>query len=113
MKFFKLALVLIALTIFSGCAATPTIEGTPAPHSKFSKLKLGMSRNEVTALIGTWSDVKTYTSSTAMIPYANLIDPDGSVMQDMYYKHEGVLTFKGVNGKLVKMVVDKNATGYQ
>ncbi len=113
MKFLKLTLVLIALTIFSGCATTPAIEGTPAQGSKFAKLKLGMSQNQVTDLIGLWSDYNTTMAATAYIPIVSMLDSEGGVMQDMYYKNEGTLTFKGANGRLVKMVVDKDASGYR
>jgi hypothetical protein len=99
----------------SGAAAeqkvvTPEGEvvGTPAPNSKFAKLKLGMSKKQVTDLIGFPSDQNTRIGGKAFIPFYYGEDRTETLF---YYKSEGSLLFGGQ--KLTGIYVDKNASGYQ
>lgn len=84
------------------------IVGTPAPNSKFAKLKLGMSRKQVTDLIGFPSDQNIRPSGKAFIPFYYGEDRTETLY---YYKSEGSLLFGGQ--KLTGIYVDKNASGYQ
>jgi hypothetical protein len=82
--------------------------GTPAPNSKFAKLKLGMSKKQVTDLIGFPSDQNVRPSGKAFIPFYYGEDRTETLF---YYKAEGSLLFGGQ--KLTGIYVDKNASGYQ
>jgi hypothetical protein len=82
--------------------------GTPAPNSKFAKLKLGMSKKQVTDLIGFPSDQNIRPSGKAFIPFYYGEDRTETLF---YYKSEGSLLFGGQ--KLTGIYVDKNASGYQ
>ena len=84
------------------------IVGTPAPNSKFAKLKLGMSKKQVTDLIGFPLDQNTRISGKAFIPFYYGEDRTETMF---YYKSEGSLLFGGQ--KLTGIYVDKNASGYQ
>jgi outer membrane protein assembly factor BamE (lipoprotein component of BamABCDE complex) len=45
------------------------ISGKPAPGSKFTKLRIGMSMKQVTDLVGQPTDQGTYITGKAWIPY--------------------------------------------
>jgi hypothetical protein len=92
-----------------------TIIGTPAPRSKFAKLQIGMSMRQVEDLIGIPSDRKGYTTGKAFIPFYFGTD---AYRFETFYKNEGRLTYEGgglggTSGKLIRIVVDANASGYQ
>jgi hypothetical protein len=82
--------------------------GTPAPNSKFAKIKLGMSKKQVLDLIGRPSDQNSRVSGKAWIPYYYGEDRYETMF---YYKAEGSLLFGGE--RLTGIYVDKNASGYQ
>lgn len=84
------------------------IVGTPAPNSKFAKLKLGMSKQQVMDFIGRPSDQNTRIGGKAFIPFYHGEDRTETLF---YYKEEGSLLFGGQ--KLTGIYVDKNASGYQ
>jgi hypothetical protein len=84
------------------------IVGTPAPNSQFAKLKLGMSKKQVTDLIGHPSEQNSRIGGKAFIPFYYGGDRTETMF---YYKAEGSLLFGGQ--KLTGIYVDKNASGYQ
>jgi hypothetical protein len=95
-------------------SADGTVVGTPAKNSKFAKLKIGMGRREVEDLIGQPNDQHTYTTGKAFIPFYFGKD---AYRFETFYKKEGSLTFEGggvtgTSGKLIRITVDTNATGY-
>ena len=85
------------------------IIGTPAPDSKFSKIKIGMSPQHVMDTIGRPTDQKQYRTAKSWLPYYYGND---SVRREFIYKNEGRLTFGG-NGKLIKITVDSTEDGYE
>ncbi len=91
------------------------IVGTPSPTSKFTKLQIGMSQRQVEDLIGTPSDMKTYTTGKAWIPF--YFGKDAYRFETLY-KNEGRLTFAGggvtgTSGRLIRVTVDTTEDGYQ
>ena len=84
------------------------IIGTPAPGSKFSKIKLGWDSRHVTDVIGPPTDSKSYATGKAWIPFYHGSD---SFRGEEHYKGEGILTFGG-NGKLIRIIVNPNESGY-
>ena len=68
--------------------------GTPAPGSKFSRLKFGMSPQQVLNLIGAPSDSQTHETGKRWIPF--YFGPDVRRME-MLYKGEGCLTYTAGN----------------
>ena len=90
-------------------------QGTPAPGSKFAKLKMGMSPDEVTNLIGQPTSQSSHVTGKAWIPFYFGGD---KFRLEMFYKGEGQLTFSqshsfGSGTELSFMLVDTNATGYE
>jgi hypothetical protein len=71
-------------------AAEGEIVGTPAPGSKFSKLKLGMTMKQVVAKIGAPADQWQRPTGKAAIPF--YFGDDRWVLVSSY-KKEGQLTF--------------------
>ncbi|MDK2126790.1 hypothetical protein [Parachitinimonas caeni] len=86
--------------------------GTPAANSKFTKLKIGMSRKQVEDLIGTASDWRYYQTGKAWIPIGGLISKD-TYRIETFYKKEGRLVYSHNGGKLFRIHVDTNEDGYQ
>jgi hypothetical protein len=91
------------------------IVGTPSPTSKFTSLQIGMSQRQVEDLIGTPSDIKTYVTGKAWIPFYFGKD---SYRLETFYKNEGRLTFEGggvtgTSGRLIRVTVDTTEDGYQ
>lgn len=82
--------------------------GTPAPDSKFSRIRIGWDRRHVTDVIGQPHDEKVYATGKAWNPFYA-----GSNMArtEFHYKGEGILTFGG-NGKLIRIIVNPNESGY-
>lgn len=100
----KIALILI-ITALSACAsvAPPRVDGTPAPGSKFSKLQLGMTQNQVDGLIGKSMDC---TISNDQESY--------SMVTTCSYKNEGILVYRFLSGsRLYRITVDTTAGEYQ
>lgn len=120
-------LLLASLVAFAGCASNQSKEeaavpqkkevakqaevggaivGTPAKGSKFSKLKLGMSKSEVIAKIGKPDNEWRRPTGKSSIPF--YFGDDRWVMEATY-KKEGKLTFNyGGDQALTEIVVNKN-----
>ncbi len=83
--------------------------GTPAPNSKFAKLKIGMTMREVNNLIGTPDDITRHETGKRWIPF--YFGNDVQRMQTLY-KSEGCLTytagnqFGGGGNELIRITVD-------
>lgn len=73
-----------------GEAAKGGIVGTPAPGSKFAKLKLGMSAREVVAKIGSPDNKWKRPTGKSHIPF---YFGDDRWVQEYSYSKEGKLTF--------------------
>jgi len=81
------------------------IVGKPAPGSKFSKLKIGMTLAEVEKTIGHPSNQWTHPTGKASIPF--YFGPDRWVIQ-YSYKGEGILTLNsGGDQVLTRIEVNK------
>lgn len=103
----KMVLVVMVL-VLGGCAAAPVVAppqvvGNPAPDSKFSKVQLGMTQNQVESLIGKSKDCPiSYDSSTF------------SMVTSCTYQNEGVLVFRFNSGStLYRIMVDATSGEYQ
>ncbi len=82
------------------------IVGKPEEGSKFSKLKIGMTLNEVEKTIGSPTKQWTHPTGKASIPF--YFGPDRWVIQ-YSYKGEGVLTLNsGGEQFLTKIEVNKS-----
>ncbi|MGN6525118.1 MAG: hypothetical protein ACTHL8_01905 [Burkholderiaceae bacterium] len=68
--------------------------GTPAPGSKFAKVKIGMEFNEVSALIGGPSSLDSHETGKRWIPF--YFGNDARRMEAIY-NGEGCLTFTAGN----------------
>ncbi len=128
-------LILAAVTTISACASTEArkpaatststdtkvvksmngsyegiIVGTINPDSKFAKLKIGMRKPEVQALIGIPNDTYTYQSGKSWIPF--YFGNDARRL-NAYYEGEGCLIYTaggafGIpGGQLIGIYVDK------
>jgi len=89
------------------------IVGKPAPKSKFAKLQIGMTPEEVEKLIGKADDTDTHMTSKAFIPFHFGGDKRRT---EVFYKHEGQLTFSNTNNfvspnALIIIDVNPKATG--
>ncbi len=69
------------------------IHGTIPPTSKFAKLEIGMSQQQVMDLIGPPTDTQSYTTGKQWNPF--YFGNDAARME-MRYKSEGCITFTGV-----------------
>ncbi|MBV1914014.1 MAG: hypothetical protein KUG72_01430 [Pseudomonadales bacterium] len=81
----------------------------PAPGSKFSKVKIGMSYRRVLDIIGDGTDYDTYTTGKAWIPFYYGSD---RWRKDVYYKKEGRLVFNS-RDDLIEILVDTDEDGYR
>ncbi|WP_293778130.1 hypothetical protein [uncultured Oxalicibacterium sp.] len=85
------------------------IVGTPAPNSKFSKVKIGMKMREVSGLIGAPDDMYRHETGKRWIPF--YFGNDSQRLQTLY-KGEGCLTYTGGNvfgggeNELIRVTVD-------
>lgn len=121
MKYKYLALVILSSALLGACASNPSktensanakpakvegeIIGKPAPGSKFAKLKIGMTRNQVISAIGAPTKEWSHPTAKAAIPF--YFGPDQWVNQ-YAYKGEGVLTLNaGEDELLTKIEVNK------
>jgi hypothetical protein len=77
------------------------IVGKPAPGSKFSKLKIGMTLSQVEKTIGHPSKQWTHPTGKASIPF--YFGPDRWVIQ-YSYKGEGVLTLNSGGEQLLTQI---------
>ena len=70
------------------------ISGSPAPDSRFAKLKIGMELQQVLKLIGVYDELYSHESGKRWIPFYFGNDARRIVV---YYKGEGCLTYTGGN----------------
>lgn len=89
------------------------IIGTPAPKSKFAKLRIGMTPEEVEKLIGRADDTDSHITGKVFIPFHFGGDKR---RLEAFYKREGQLTFSNTNNfaapnALIKIEVNPKATG--
>ncbi len=96
--------------------AKPTayLTGMPRPGSKFSKVRPGMSRQQVESLIGPPTSIRGHITGKQFIPFYFGGD---TYRTDWYYKNEGELTFSqrafGTSAEgLIYIRVNPKATGY-
>jgi len=89
------------------------IIGTPAPASKFAKLRIGMTQRQVEDLIGRPDDEDSHITGKAFIPF--FFGGDTHRLE-AFYKNEGQLTyspthFGGNANVLMRIQVNTQATG--
>ena len=95
---------------------TGEIVGKPAPGSRFAKLKIGMSMQDVHALIKAPDDMTRHETGKRWIPFYFGNDSQRVLT---YYAGEGCLSYTGGNvfgaggGQLVRIVVDKTKGCFQ
>jgi hypothetical protein len=93
------------------------IIGTPAPHSKFAKVEIGMGKQQVEDLIGRPDDFDFHSTGKEFIPYFGG-DSHRWETWETYYKNEGRLTYSEPHFEisaqvLIRIEVDPNASGYR
>ena len=92
------------------------IVGTPAPASKFAKLRIGMTMREVNAAIGTPDDLTRHETGKRWIPF--YFGDDAQRMQALV-RNEGCLTYTGGNvfggggNQLIRIEVDRSGKCFQ
>ena len=92
------------------------ISGKPSPGSKFTKLQIGMSMNQVTDLIGRPNDQGSYITGKAWIPFYYGSD---RYRHEMVYKSQGRLIFAGgsagdySSGHLTSIIHNAQESGYR
>ena len=92
------------------------ITGTPAPRSKFTRLKIGMGMRQVTDLIGPPTDSGAYVTGKAWIPFYYGSDRH---RHEMVYKGHGRLIFSsgGIGdrrtGYLTSIIHNAEEGGYR
>ena len=91
------------------------IWGKPARNSQFASLQIGMSQAEVENRIGHGSDMKSYVTGKAWIPF--YFGTDGHRFET-YYKGQGSLIYTGGGigggrGVLIGINHDASEDGYQ
>jgi hypothetical protein len=89
------------------------IVGTPAPGSKFDKLQIGMTMEQVENLIGRPNDTDSRITGKQYQPFYFGGDTQRT---EAFYKGEGQLTFSnmhpdGAADTLIRIMVKPNATG--
>lgn len=87
------------------------ISGTPAPESRFAKVKIGMELEQVYKLIGEPDQLYSHTTGKTWIPF--YFGADGRRIVT-HYRGEGCLTYSagGVfNGKKQLLRMDVDAAG--
>ncbi len=90
------------------------IIGTPAPESKFAKVRIGMRLRQVEDLIGRPDDTDSHITGKQFIPF--FFGGDTHRLE-AYYKNEGELTFSpahfgGLPDVLIRVYVNPKFTGY-
>ncbi len=92
------------------------ITGIPAPHSKFSQLKIGMGFKQVEDIAGPPTDQGSYITGKAFIPFYFGGDRTRS---EFVYKGEGRLIFAGGSfgnlsgGNLIWIINSASEPGYR
>lgn len=89
------------------------IVGTPAPGSKFDKLKIGMTLEQVENLIGKPNDTDSRITGKQYQPFYFGGDTQRT---EAFYKGEGQLTFSNMHpdsaaDTLIRILVKPNAAG--
>jgi hypothetical protein len=89
------------------------IVGTPAPGSKFDKLQIGMTLEQVEHLIGRPNDTDSRITGNLYQPFYFGGDTQRT---EAFYKDEGQLTFSNVHpdstaDTLIRIMVEPDATG--
>jgi hypothetical protein len=92
------------------------ISGTPAPDSRFAKVKIGMELQQVLRLIGNHDQLYSHESGKRWIPFYFGNDVRRVVV---LYRGEGCLTYTGGNvwggggNELIRIDVDPDGKCYQ
>ncbi len=91
------------------------ITGKPAPGSKFTRLEIGMSRQQVLDIVGPPTDQGAYVTGKAWIPFYFGSD---RYRHELAYKGMGRLIFAGSGGfdsnaHLVWIIHNANDSGYR
>ena len=89
------------------------IVGTPAPGSKFDKLQIGMTLEQVEKLIGQPNDKDSRITGKQYQPFYFGGDTQRT---EAFYKGEGQLTFSNLHpdsaaDTLIRIIANPNATG--
>jgi len=89
------------------------IVGTPAPASKFSKLQIGMTLDQVKNLIGSPNNSDSRITGKQYQPFYFGGDTQRT---EAYYEGEGQLTFSNTRldsapDTLIRILINPNATG--
>jgi hypothetical protein len=123
--FLGVLLVAFVSCFLGGCAAKSTQQSTDTQttaqiigeipsDSKFNKISLGMSMQQVSDLIGPPTDTKSYITGKTFIPF--YFGSDGARIETLY-KEEGRITFTGGAGfggvyKVHRIEYDPSEDGY-
>ena len=91
------------------------ITGRPAPGSRFTRLQIGMSRQQVLDLAGQPTDQGAYVTGKAFIPFFFGSD---RYRHELTYKGQGRLVFAGSGGfdsnaHLIWIIHSANESGYR
>jgi len=92
------------------------ITGKPAPNSKFTQLKIGMSMKQVTDILGQPTDQGAYVTGKAWIPFYFGSDRH---RYELVYKSQGRLIFAGgslgdlTSGNLIWIINNARESGYR
>jgi hypothetical protein len=91
------------------------IVGKPAPGTKFTQVKIGMSRAEVQSIVGAPTDQGAYVTGKAWIPWYFGSD---RYRHEFAYKGQGRLIFAGSGGfdtraHLIWIIHNKNDSGFR
>jgi len=89
------------------------VVGTPTPESKFAKLKIGMTLEQVENLIGRPNSTDSRITGKQYQPFYFGGDTQRT---EAFYKNEGQLTFSNMHpdsaaDTLIRIMVNPNATG--
>ena len=102
------------LAAVAGCASYPTgVIGQPAPNSKFSKIRIGMSQAQVIELIGDSKDCQDTTDLLSAVNPLNFRAMANGTLKVIScpYKGEGILTYD-IYLKVYGITVDKTEDGF-
>ena len=91
------------------------ITGKPAPGSKFTRLQIGMSRQQVLDIVGQPTDQGAYVTGKAWIPFFFGAD---RYRHELAYKGQGRLVFAGSGGfdsnaHLIWIIHNASDSGYR
>ena len=115
--FHILLVALFSMVFLFGCVSTPknnTLKDlnenslSIPSDAPFSKIKVGMSSQQVRDLIGNWKDSGAHATGKAYLPFYFGSDTVRSVL---YYKDQGRIITS--SGKVVKIEYDPTEDGYK